>query len=268
MKLSSGKVSIITPLHNTRDYISETISSVLKQTYQDWELLIVDDASDDDSVQIVTAFTENDSRIKLIQLTENSGAAVARNVAIEAANGQYIAFLDSDDLWVPEKLEKQLEFMQTTGCPFTYTAYTKMDEYGDEFIDIGVPERVNYKNILKTCYIGCLTAIYDSEYFGKVTMPLIRKRQDYGLWLKLLKRTEYAFGINEPLAFYRTRKDSISSSKLRAAKYNWILYREVEKLSFLRSLYYFSHYAARSILRYKLPVFSKRIGVLHEVDSK
>lgn len=255
-------ISIITPSHNSAQFISETIQSVLTQSFSDWELIIVDDCSTDNSVDVIQSFVEQDSRIKLIQLSKNSGAAVARNSAIEAAQGRYIAFLDSDDLWLPDKLEKQLAFMQANNYPFTFAAYDKVDENGQVFGHIGVPDKVAYSDLLKMCSIGCLTAMYDTQYFGKVTMPLIRKRQDLGLWLKLLKKTDYAYGFNETVAQYRVRSDSISANKFNAAKFTWHLYREVEGLNLLKASYYFSHYAVRSLLRTKAPGLARFLGVL------
>jgi glycosyltransferase involved in cell wall biosynthesis len=260
--IEADMVSVITPLHNSAAYISETIESVLAQTYQAWELIVVDDVSTDQSVQIVEAFVERDARIKLIKLEENSGAAVARNTAIKAASGRYIAFLDSDDLWLPDKLDKQLAFMQMHGHPFTFSAYSRIDEQGQPLGLVGVPDKVSYRQMLKTSVIGCLTAMYDTVYFGKVYMPLIRKRQDYGLWLKLLKQVEHAHGLQQPLGLYRVRRDSISSNKLNTSTYNWRLYRDVENLSFLSSCYYFSHYAVRGLLRSKFPRLAKKIGVM------
>lgn len=256
------KVSIVTPLYNSVDFISDTIASVVSQTFNDWEMIIVDDCSTDNSVEVIHSFVELDSRIKLIQLSKNSGAAVARNKAIEIAQGLYIAFLDSDDLWLPDKLEKQLAFMQANNYPFTYAAYDKIDENGQVLGHVGVPNRVSYSDLLKTCSIGCLTAMYDTQYFGKVYMPNIRKRQDFGLWLELLKRTKYAYGLNETLAQYRVRSDSISANKLSAAQYTWRLYRDVEKLNLLKSSYYFSHYAVRGLLRTKAPALARKLGVL------
>lgn len=260
--IEADMVSVITPLHNSAAYISETIESVLAQTYQAWELIIVDDVSTDQSVQIVEAFVERDARIKLIKLEENSGAAVARNTAIKAASGRYIAFLDSDDLWLPDKLDKQLAFMRMHGHPFTFSAYSRIDEQGQPLGLVGVPDKVSYRQMLKTSVIGCLTAMYDTAYFGKVYMPLIRKRQDYGLWLKLLKLVEHAHGLQKPLGLYRVRRDSISSNKLNTSTYNWRLYRDVENLSFLSSCYYFSHYAVRGVLRSKFPRLAKKLGVM------
>jgi glycosyltransferase involved in cell wall biosynthesis len=255
-------VSIITPLHNAEKFIADTISSVIAQTYQDWELIIVDDVSDDESVTLVESAVEKDSRITLIRLSKNSGAALARNTAIKVANGRYIAFLDSDDLWLPQKLETQLAFMRENGYAFTFTAYERIDEEGKSLGSVGVPEKVSYRQMLKTSVIGCLTAMYDTAYFGKVYMPLIRKRQDYGLWLKLLKQTEFAYGIQQPLGLYRIRRDSISSNKLNTSTYNWRLYRDIEKLPFLASCYYFSHYAVRGLLRSKFPRLAKSLGVM------
>lgn len=255
-------ISIITPSHNCSSFISETIQSALKQSFTDWEMIIVDDCSTDHSVVVIQSFVEQDSRIKLIQLAENSGAAVARNRAVEAAQGRYIAFLDSDDLWLLNKLEKQLAFMQANNYPFSYAAYDKIDENGQVFGHIGVPDRVCYSDLLKMCSIGCLTAMYDTEYFGKVYMPLIRKRQDLGLWLRLLKKTDYAYGLNETLAQYRVRMDSISANKANAAKFIWRLYREVEGLNLIKASYYFSHYAIRGLLRTKAPGLARILGVL------
>ncbi len=256
-------VSIITPSYNSSNYIAETIYSVINQSFTNWEMIIVDDNSTDNSIKIIQSFIEKDSRIKLIQFSKNSGSAVARNKAIEIAKGRYIAFLDSDDIWISTKLERQLAFMQENNFPFTYTAYDKIDEKGKIFGHIGVSKKVNYKTLLKTNIIGCLTAIYDTNYFGRVAMPLIRKRQDFGLWLELLKKTEYAYGLNESLARYRVCSDSVSSKKYNVARFNWYLYRRIEKLTLLESAYYFSHYIIRGILRTNFPRLAKLLGILN-----
>ncbi|WP_243033095.1 glycosyltransferase family 2 protein [Vibrio cincinnatiensis] len=245
-------VSIITPSYNCDNYIFETISSVLSQTYAEWEMIIVDDCSTDNSVSVIKSHMEKDSRVKLIQLTENSGAAVARNTAIEAAQGRYIAFLDSDDLWEPEKLATQISFMQKNDIAFSFSAYHKVDQQGNNIGKVAVPEKVIYQQLLKCCVIGCLTAMYDTQKLGKIYMPLIRKRQDFGLWLRILKKCDSAYGLNIPLAKYRIRKDSISSNKFKAAQYNWKLYREIENLSLFQSIYYFSHYAINGVLRSRI----------------
>lgn len=257
------KVSIITPSYNCSEYISKTIESVLAQTLIDWELIIVDDCSCDNSVDIIKSYLAIDSRIKLIQLHENSGAAVARNRAIEAAKGRYIAFLDSDDVWLSNKLSKQLNFMEINNYSFVFSAYEKIDDSGKVFGYVGVPKKVSYSDLLKVCSIGCLTSIYDTDYFGKVYMPLIRKRQDMGLWLKLLKKVDYAYGLDDITAQYRVRSDSISSNKLIAAKFTWSLYRKVEGLKLISAIYYFSHYAFRGLLRTKAPKIARFFRLLN-----
>ncbi len=243
-------VSIITANYNSEKFVAQTIESVLAQTYVDWEMIIVDDGSTDRGMDIIQFYTNQDGRIRLIQLDQNSGPAVARNKAIEEANGAYIAFLDSDDLWLPYKLERQIAFMMQYQVVFSYSAYNLIDEDCNTKGVFSVPERLSYTDLLKTNSIGCLTAIYDTRLIGKVMMPLILKRQDYGLWLKILKMTPFAYGINEPFATYRIRKNSISSNKIKAASYVWKVFREVEKINFFKSIYYFAHYAFNGFKKY------------------
>jgi len=231
----NNRISIITPSYGSEKFISQTIESVIAQIYQNWEMIIVDDVSPDNSNEIIESYMKKDSRIKLIKLEKNSGPAVARNRAIKEAQGRYIAFLDADDLWMPEKLEKQIDFMQKNNLSFTYSAYKLVDEEDNKKGTFIPPENISYKSILKTNPIGCLTAIYDTQKLGKIYMPNILKRQDYGLWLKILKEIRQTKGILEPLAIYRLRKNSVSSNKLKAAQYQWKIYREVEKLNILKS---------------------------------
>ncbi|QKX04717.1 glycosyltransferase family 2 protein [Aquimarina sp. TRL1] len=231
-------VSVITPLYNSSDYIEQCIDSVKKQTYLDWEHILVDDCSKDDSFSKVENYIGNDNRFKLIQLEENSGAGVARNKGIEIASGRFIAFLDSDDTWSPNKLDKQLGFMLSNNYDFSFTSYKLINEEGKDLNKvIKCKGRVTYKKALLYNPIGCLTVIYDTNSLGKLFMPLIRKRQDYALWLNILKKTQ-GFGMNEVLASYRVREDSISSNKFNLIKYHWVLYRKIEKLSFLKSIFY------------------------------
>ena len=245
-------VTIITPNYNAEKFISDTLESVLAQTYTNWEMLIVDDCSNDRSIEIVKKYMVQDERIRLIELEENSGAAVARNRAIEEAKGRFIAFLDSDDLWKPEKLEKQIRFMLEHGYALTYTDYDLIDEenvhYGKTF---KAPAQVNYESMLQTCSIGCLTTIYDTEKLGKVYMPHIKKGQDYATWLKILKKIPYAYGLNESLAVYRKRQSSVSSNKFKAIMHQWNIYRKIEKLSTPLSVYYLSHYIYNGLKKYK-----------------
>lgn len=250
--MSNTIVSVIMPSYNAERFIKGSIESVLEQTYIDWELIIVDDRSTDNTVKIIDTYMQQDKRIKYIVLEENSGPAVARNRAIEEARGRYIAFLDSDDLWSPNKLSKQISFMQEHDIAFSYTSYYRIEEKSGEIIDrISIPKKVDYSELLKQNIIGCLTAIYDTQKIGKAYMPEIRKRQDFGLWLNILKKIPYAYGMDEPVAYYRVRTASVSSNKIHASKYNWKLYRKVEKLPIHKAIYYFGWYTYRSFLKYK-----------------
>lgn len=247
---SMGKVSIITPLYNCENFISSTIESVLRQTYTDWEMIIIDDKSTDSSLQKAKVYAQQDDRIKVIEMKENSGAAIARNTGIEKSNGKYIAFLDSDDLWLPKKLENQVKFMSDNEIAFSYTAYKKINEDGTYRGIVSVPESVTYNDLLNTNSIGCLTAMYDVSKLGKLYMPNIAKRQDYVLWLKILKNEKQAFGFNIPLAIYRVRNESISSDKLEAARYQWMVYREIEQLNLFESIYRFINYGYYGFKKY------------------
>ncbi|WP_299060637.1 glycosyltransferase family 2 protein [uncultured Polaribacter sp.] len=232
-------VSIITPNYNSEKFISDTINSVLNQTYQNWEMIIIDDVSSDNSLNIITAYCKQDTRIKLHKLSKNSGAAIARNKAISLANGNFIAFLDSDDLWLPQKLKLQLNFMLNNNYALSYTSYEIINEQGvlkDKIILC--KEKLDYNRMLYSNEIGCLTAMYNKDLLGKVLMPNIRKRQDYGLWLKILKSEKYAYGLQQVLALYRDRSESISNNKVEMLKWNWNLYKDVEKMSYFRATYY------------------------------
>ncbi len=251
--LKKNLVSIITPTFNSDEFISEAIESVQRQTYENWEMLIVDDASSDGTCKIVDEFAKNDERIKLMKQLENGGAAVARNVAISEANGRFIAFLDSDDIWQDEKLERQLALFKKTNAPLIYSGYEKIDQYGARKGRIvTVPERINYAGLLNATVIATVTAVYDTRCVGRVLMPNIRKRQDYALWLKILRMGGEACAVMEPLAYLRKRPGSVSSNKISAAKYVWKVYRDVEKLPISASLFHFSHYAYRAFLKSRL----------------
>jgi glycosyltransferase involved in cell wall biosynthesis len=199
---------------------------------------LVDDCSTDGSAALISTYQEEDPRIKYHRLETNSGAGIARNKAIALAQGRYIAFLDSDDLWYPKKLEKQVAFMKKNGYHFTFTDYDQISDSGEHLKkQIHAKPLVTYKSALYKNPIGCLTAMYDVDFFDKQYMPSIRKRQDYALWLKLLKKTN-GYGLNECLASYRTGNDSISANKLDLLKYEWKIYREVEGLPWLESVFF------------------------------
>lgn len=229
-------VSIITPNYNSERFIRETIESVLSQTYKEWELIIVDDCSTDNSLNIIKNYAANDERIKLQINETNSGTATTRNNAIKFAKGRFIAFLDSDDLWDNNKLEKQINFMLANNYALTYSYYRQIDEEGKFLKNVNsIPLKIDYSSLIKRNWIGCLTGMYDTKIIGKVYVPDLKKRQDFALWLKIIKQTKHAYCFPEMLASYRLRKESMSSNKFGLIKYNWMLYREIEKISILKA---------------------------------
>lgn len=216
------------------EYIAQSIRSVQNQTYRNWELIVADDNSTDGTVDTVRSIAADDNRIQLLETDINLGPAAARNRAINAARGDYIAFLDSDDIWFPDKLRRQISFMEQTGYDFTYTAYEKINERGDRLgVVISAPKSVNYSSMLyQGDPIGNLTVVYNTEKLGKFYVPDIKKRNDYALWLKIMHDCDRAYGLNEVLASYRVRAGSISSTrKSELLKYYWKLYHDIEKLS-------------------------------------
>jgi glycosyltransferase involved in cell wall biosynthesis len=251
MNKSLQLISIITANYNGEKFIAQTIESVLNQSYQNWEMIIIDDCSNDKSIEIIKKYQLLDSRIKLIALEKNSGAAVARNYGIDKVKGDFIAFLDGDDLWKEDKLEKQITFMEKNNYPFTFSAYDIISEKNRKITTFNPPKKVNYNDLLKTCSIGCLTVIYNVKYFGKMYMPNILKGQDYCLWLNLLKKVDYAYSFPEPLTKYRILQNSISRNKFKKAYYQWYIYQKVEKLNFFKSVYYFTHYAFYGYIKNK-----------------
>jgi teichuronic acid biosynthesis glycosyltransferase TuaG len=233
----SELVSIITPTYNAEKFIRATIESVQNQTYQNWEMILVDDASTDETVKIISDFAEKDSRIKLFKLEKNSGNGFARNIALEKAVGKYIAYLDADDLWFPNKLEKQIEFLEENNLHFTFSFYDCIDEEGNSLNRrVEAPINLTYDELFFCNYVGNLTAIYDADYFGKIVIEATQKRQDWRLWLTILKQIQVTKPVPEPLAFYRIRKDSISSSKFKLIKHNFGVYREFHGFNFMFSV--------------------------------
>lgn len=233
----SVSVSIITPVYNSSKYIRECINSTIGQSFTDFEHILVDDCSMDDSVQIIEDYAKKDKRIKLIRLKKNGGAGVARNTAIEAAKGRFIAFLDSDDFWHKEKLNIQVDFMLKNDYAFSYSQYYIVDENSKPQKLVKSPSKVGYDAILRNGYIGCLTAMYDAQKIGKYYMPLIRKRQDWVLWIKILKDVRTAHGIQQPLSYYRVGNESLSNNKFKLIKYNFSVFHKVLGMSQLESIY-------------------------------
>ena len=228
--LSDPSVSVIMPARDAEATLAEAIGSVLAQSFTSWELLIVDDASRDATRRIAEEHAAIDQRVTVIPSDSALGAAAARNRAISVASGRYIAFLDADDLWMPEKLERQLDFMRSTAAALTFTAFVRRFGTGRERVK-RVPESVDYDDLLRGNVIGCLTAMYDREKVGRKYMPDIRRRHDFALWLDIVKQSGPARGLNEPLAVHRMHSQSLSANRLAATMDTWRMYRERVGLS-------------------------------------
>ena len=244
-------VSIITPLYNAEDFIGTTIDSVRSQTYTNWEMIIVDDCSTDRSREIVKGYLEIDNRIKLVEMDQNVGTGIAKNKALEHVNGQFIAFVDSDDWWLPEKLEKQAAFMIENRYPISYTAYQMVNADGTkESRIVNAKECLDLDQYLKTTLIGFSTSMINTNITGEFKFLELRSREDTQLWISLLKRGFKAYGINEVLVKYRVHKHSITSNRMKAAWQTWCLYFKIEKLGFFKSIYYFHSYLWSAIKKH------------------
>lgn len=242
-------VSIITPVYNCEDLIGQTIESVIKQTYKNWEMILVDDCSLDNTADIIKEYMKNDNRIKYIKLSSNSGAAVARNNALNKSRGRFIAYLDSDDLWDEQKLEKQINFMLHNNYAFTCTDYEKIDKCGKPLKKIKIPKEVNYNLFLKNTIIQTVGVMVDTKITGKtlLIMPNVRRRQDAATWCQLLKNGYNCYECPEILSYYRVVKNSLSSNKIKAIKMNWYWYRKIEKLPLWKTCYCFCGYAFNAV---------------------
>jgi teichuronic acid biosynthesis glycosyltransferase TuaG len=244
------KISIITPAYNSAAYIAETIESVLEQTYDNWEMIIVDDYSTDSTYRVVKNFCEKDERIILIRLEENSGAALARNTALQNAKGRFITYLDSDDLWHSQKLEKQVTFMLEKSCGFCCVSYEVIDNEGNKKNkSVFMVERLDYHGYLTNNLIQTVGVMVDRQLVpGKaLIMPDMRRRQDAATWFQILKTGNDCYGMIEVLAKYRRAKNSLSSNKFKAVKGTWKLYRTIEKLPLHYACYCFACYAILAV---------------------
>jgi teichuronic acid biosynthesis glycosyltransferase TuaG len=231
-------VSVIVPLFNSEKFIEKTILSVQNQTHSNWEMIIVDDCSKDNSVTIIEQYIANDNRIKLWRLNKNSGTGIARNLAVSKAKGDYIAFLDADDLWKPIKLERQLQFLKENNFHFTFSFYDCINEDGNLLnLRVEAPKKLSYFQLFFCNFVGNLTGIYEVKYFGKIAISSIRKRQDWMLWLSLLKKIKTAKPVPESLAFYRIRNNSLSASKIDLLKHNFAVYRSYHNFNFFTSFF-------------------------------
>lgn len=234
--MKSSLVSIIMPAYNAEKFIAESIASVQQQTHENWELLIIDDASKDGTRELIKRLQKQDGRIKIHELPTNQGAGFARNIGIKASKGDFISFLDADDLWKPQKLEKQLQFMRQQKVQVCYSSYDLIDEAGNPLNKtVKALQKLPFQKLLRANYVGNLTGIYNAKELGKIYCPLIRKRQDWGLWLLAVQKAGGAKGISEALAYYRVRENSISRNKWEMLGYNYKIYREVLDFSALKS---------------------------------
>lgn len=245
-------VSIIIPVYNASRFLEETINSIQEQTYSNWEAIFIDDCSSDNSYNLIKKYQKEDKRIKLIKNKTNSGAAVSRNNGIDHAEGDYLCFLDADDKWHPEKLEKQINFMQELNCEFSFTGYQFANEKCNPNGKIvSVPNKINYQQALKNTTIWTSTVMFDMNKLSKedIHMTNIKRGQDTATWWKVLKKIQYAYGLNEVLSYYRRTNNSLSANKLTALKRTWNLYRNVEHLNILSSFYNFCWYCFNAVRR-------------------
>ena len=240
-------VSVITPAHNAAATIPASIESVTAQSHQDWELLVIDDASTDETADLVAAQAGADPRIRLLTLAQQEGVARARNAGLAAASGRFVAFLDADDLWQPTKLTRQLAFMESGDYALAYTAFRRFSnsvEAAGRLIE--VPARLTYEGLLRNTAIALVTAMVDRKKTGPIAFPEVR-HEDYALWLSLLRRGLTAGGLNEDLARYRVARTSLSGRKLRSALWVWQVYREVEGLGLAKSAWCLANYAVNAL---------------------
>jgi len=249
-------VSILTPSYNSEEYIGKTIESVLAQTYANWEMIIVDDCSTDGTREIVETYARSDARIRLLCQEENRGAAAARNRALEHASGRFIAYLDADDIWLPAKLERQVDFMLRNEAGFSCTSYEVISNAGEPLgKQIHMLPKVDYVGFLTNNLLQTVGIMADLTRVDRacLVMPDLRRRQDAATWLQVLKAGHECYGLDEVLAQYRRTKNSLSSNKLKAVRGVWQLYREIEHLSLPFSIYCFVRYAVLAVWKRVYP---------------
>ncbi len=244
-----GLVSVIMPVYNCEKYLPNAIESVLNQTYSHLELIAVNDCSTDNSEKIIRRFCEMDNRVKYIKLDLNSGAAVARNTAVQAADGEFLAFLDSDDMWKPRKLEKQIAFMKEHSISFSCTSYETVNEFGKPTGEIRVPKTTTDYNRLLYHNPGNSTVVYSAKELGKTIIPSIRKRNDYVMWLSVIKKATTLHGLQEVLTSYRVRPDSLSINKMSLVNFHLSVYRDIEKLPWHKTLHLMVFWIGKTMIR-------------------
>lgn len=251
--MEKGLVSIITPMYNGERFVGETIDSVLNQTYSNWEIIVIDDGSKDKGPEKVKAYADKDSRISIFSQA-NGGSAAARNNGIRRAKGQYIALLDADDTWNPDFLEKQIQLMNEKKALLVYSSHTRIDEFSKEILKpFIVPEKIGYHDLLKSCYISCLTGLYDTSVYGKVYLreDMRSLRDDYVYWLEIMKKVKVAYGNKEVIANYRILNSSASRKKNKVIIPHFKVLYKVEQLGLVKSLYYLGNWAFISYFKYR-----------------
>jgi teichuronic acid biosynthesis glycosyltransferase TuaG len=245
-------VSIITPCYNSEKYIQETYNSINNQSYSNWEWIVINDNSDDMSLDLLLKISNYDKRVIILNNSFNCGSAFSRNRGIEIAKGSFLTFIDSDDIWLPNFIEKVLYYMINNDFDFVFTSYERRDETLDLNYGIfNVPNKVSFDDLLKSCPISCLTACINLNKLPKLFMPNYKSRQDYALWLNYLKHTPHAYGLNESLAIYRIRRNSLSRNKFKSAIYQFLIYYDFLNFNIIKSLYFFIHWFFNGIFKYK-----------------
>ncbi len=246
MKENMEKVSVIIPVHNTEQYLKECLDSVVNQTYKNLEIILINDASTDNSIDIINKY--KDKRIKVINMKHNSGVAIARNTGVDKSTGDYICYLDSDDYWELNKIEKQVDFIKKNNYEFIYSDYSYL--YNNKIKRVKVPKSITYKKALKNTTIFTSTVMFNMKKLNKkdIYMPNIKRGQDTATWWKVLKKGITAYAINEVLAYYRITDKSLSSNKYTALKRTWNIYK-LEDLNIVKRAYYFMCYIINAIKR-------------------
>jgi len=251
MSKNEALVSIVMPAYNCEKYVVEAINSILAQTYRNWELLVLDDGSKDNTLRIIEEFSQKDSRIKALPNGKNMGVSATRNRGIELASGDWIAFLDSDDMWEPEKLEKQFEIVEKEAAEFLFTGSSYVNEEGEPYKGIfEVPEKITYKKLRNQNVISCSSVLIKKKYFENIKMEKDEMHEDYAVWLRILKLGIKAFGVNEPLLIYRISKNSKSGNKMKTVKMTYKVFRFVG-INPIGSAYFMIRHVLASVRKYK-----------------
>lgn len=245
-------VSVIVPVYNAKSFLGETLDSILNQTYKKIEIICIDDMSSDGSRDLIMEYASKSEKVVPLFLEKNGGVSNARNRGIEKAKGRFIAFLDSDDVWLPKKIENQIKFMRENNYGFSFTSYQFIDSDSKRLNTVvKAKEVVTYDDLLKHNAISCLTVVIDRDFIDEIKMPSIH-HEDYATWLSILKKGHRAYGLNELLALYRTRSNSLSGNKIKAAGWTWNILRNEEKLGLIKSIYCFSYYAVVNVFKHFL----------------